>query len=204
MFWNWMLQSKEFKPENFNTSAITSPSNYMLQNKRFTGEITENFAHQSPRGNMYKLLDCLRTPLKRFLACLTFHRKEIRLRHLHKRSNPGSAPVTSNVKALLTASTIISYHIVPQVICEMWNIWACSKHRSSRPEVFCKKGVLRNFTKFTGRHLYQSLLFNKVAGLRPATLLKKRLWHKSFPVNFVIFLRILFFIKYIWWLLLKT
>ena len=48
--------------------------------------------------------------------------------------------------------------------------------RSSRPEVFCEKGVLRNFTKFTGKHLCQSLSFNKVAGLRPATSLKKRLW----------------------------
>ena len=37
--------------------------------------------------------------------------------------------------------------------------------RSSRPKVFCKKGVLRNFTKFTGKHLCQSLFFNKVAGL---------------------------------------
>ena len=37
---------------------------------------------------------------------------------------------------------------------------------SSRPEVFCKKGVLRNFTKFTGKHLCQSLFFNKVADLR--------------------------------------
>ena len=37
--------------------------------------------------------------------------------------------------------------------------------RSSRPEVFCKKRVFRNFTKFTGKHLCQSLLFNKVAGL---------------------------------------
>ena len=27
-------------------------------------------------------------------------------------------------------------------------------NRSSRPEVFCEKGVLRNFTKFTGRHLW--------------------------------------------------
>ena len=32
-------------------------------------------------------------------------------------------------------------------------------------------------------------LFNKVAGLRPATLLKKRLWHRCFPVNFAKFLR---------------
>ena len=48
-------------------------------------------------------------------------------------------------------------------------------HRSSRPEMFYKKGALRNFTKFTGKHLCQSLFFNKVAGLRPATVLKKRL-----------------------------
>ena len=48
--------------------------------------------------------------------------------------------------------------------------------RSSRPEEFCKKGVLRNFAKFTGKHLCESL-FDKVTGLRPATLLKKRLWH---------------------------
>ena len=47
-----------------------------------------------------------------------------------------------------------------------------------------KKGVVRNFTKFTGKYLCKSLLFNKVAGLRPAILLKKRLWHRWFPVNF--------------------
>ena len=35
----------------------------------------------------------------------------------------------------------------------------------------------------------QSPFFNKIAGLRPATLLKKRLWHKCFPVNFAKFLR---------------
>ena len=45
--------------------------------------------------------------------------------------------------------------------------------RSSRPEVFCRKGVLKNFTTFTGKYLCQSLFFNKVAGLRPATLLKR-------------------------------
>ena len=35
----------------------------------------------------------------------------------------------------------------------------------------------------------------------PATLLKKRLWHRSFPVNFAIFLRTPFFIEHLWWLL---
>ena len=47
------------------------------------------------------------------------------------------------------------------------------KVRNSRPEVFYKKGVLRNFTKFTGKHLCQSLFFNKVAVLRLAALLKR-------------------------------
>ena len=74
--------------------------------------------------------------------------------------------------------------------------------RSSRPEVFCKKGFLRNFAKFTGKHLCQRLFFNKVAVLRPATLSKKRLWHRCFPVNFVEFLRTSFFTEHLWWLLL--
>ena len=36
-----------------------------------------------------------------------------------------------------------------------------------------KKGVLKNVTKFTGKHLCQSLFLNKVVDLRPATLLKR-------------------------------
>ena len=73
--------------------------------------------------------------------------------------------------------------------------------RSIHPEVFCKKGVLRNCTKLTGKHLHQSLLFNKVAGHRPAALSKKRLWHCCFTANFVKFLRTPFFIEHLWWLL---
>ena len=37
-------------------------------------------------------------------------------------------------------------------------------------EMFYEKGVLKNFAKFTGKHLCQSLFFNKVEGLRPAAL----------------------------------
>ena len=69
---------------------------------------------------------------------------------------------------------------------------SCSVQKQP-PEVFYKKRrVLRNFTKFTGKHQCQSLFFNKVIGLRRATLLKKRLCHKCFPVNFVKFLRTTF------------
>ena len=63
--------------------------------------------------------------------------------------------------------------------------------RSSSPEVFCKKGILKIFAKFIEKHLCQSFLFNKVAFVRPATLLKKRLWHRCFPVNFRKYLRTL-------------
>ena len=66
-----------------------------------------------------------------------------------------------------------------------------------------KKGVLRKIGKFTGKHLCQSHFFNKVAGLRPATLLEKRPWHSSFPVNFTKFLRTPFLIEHLLWLLLE-
>ena len=36
-------------------------------------------------------------------------------------------------------------------------------YRSSRQKCSVRKGVLGNFTKFTGKHLCQSLFFNKVA-----------------------------------------
>ena len=68
--------------------------------------------------------------------------------------------------------------------------------RSSRPEVFLKKDVLRNFTKFIGKHLCQSPFINKVAGLRPAIFFKKRFWHRRFPANFTKFLRTPFFIEH--------
>ena len=38
--------------------------------------------------------------------------------------------------------------------------------RNSLPEVSCKKGVIRNFAKVTGKHLCQSLFLNKVTGKR--------------------------------------
>ena len=76
-----------------------------------------------------------------------------------------------------------------------------SKARSSYRRCSIKKGVLRNFAKFTGKHMRQSLFFNKVASLRPVTLLKKRLWHRGFPVNFAKFLRTSFFTEHLRWLL---
>ena len=64
--------------------------------------------------------------------------------------------------------------------------------RSSHRRCSLKKGVPKNFAKFTGKHLYQSFFFNKVAGLRPATLSEKRLWRRCFPVNIAKLLKTLF------------
>ena len=51
--------------------------------------------------------------------------------------------------------------------------------RSSHAKV-CKKGVLKNFAKFTGKNLWQSLFFSKVAGLRQN--FKEHLFHRTPPV----------------------
>ena len=52
-------------------------------------------------------------------------------------------------------------------------------------------GILRNFVKFTGKHLWQGLFFNKAVGLGPeaCNLFKKRPCHRCFPLNFAEFLR---------------
>ena len=40
-------------------------------------------------------------------------------------------------------------------------------------EVFCKKGVPKNFAKFSVKHLCRSLTFSKVAGCRHANVIKR-------------------------------
>ena len=52
-----------------------------------------------------------------------------------------------------------------------------------------KSGVHKDFAKLTGKHQCLNLFFNKIAGLRTANLLKKRLRHRCFSDNFVEFLR---------------
>ena len=58
--------------------------------------------------------------------------------------------------------------------------------RSSRPEVFCKKAVLTNFAKLTGKDLCQSLFLIKNNCVGCFCWL---LWHGCFPVNLTKFIR---------------
>ena len=57
--------------------------------------------------------------------------------------------------------------------------------RSTHQRCSIKTGVLRNFTK-SQENTCARVSF---CSLRPATLLKKRLWHRCVPVNFAKFLR---------------
>ena len=63
--------------------------------------------------------------------------------------------------------------------------------RSSCLQMFYKIYVLKNLAKIHRKIHVSESLFNKVADLQPAFLLKKRLWHRSFPVNFGKFYRAL-------------
>ena len=64
--------------------------------------------------------------------------------------------------------------------------------------------ALKNLAEFTGKHLCRSLFTNKVAGLRPPTLLEKRLRYRCFHENFTKFLRITFLQNTFGRLLLKV
>ena len=77
------------------------------------------------------------------------------------------------------------------------------RNRSSHRRFSVKKVFLEIWQNSQENTCARVSFFNKVAGLRPATLLKKRLWHRSFPVNYAKFLKIPFFIEHLWWLLLK-
>ena len=61
--------------------------------------------------------------------------------------------------------------------------------RSSHQRCSGRKDALRNFAKFTGKHLCQGLF---MSGPKACNFIKKRLWHKCFPLNFAKFLRIPF------------
>ena len=61
--------------------------------------------------------------------------------------------------------------------------------------MFCKKGVLKNFAKFTGKHLCQSFFFNKVVSLRPVTLLKKVTLAQVFSCEFCEIFKNIFFYR---------
>ena len=73
--------------------------------------------------------------------------------------------------------------------------------RSSRPEMFCKKAVLSDFPKFTGKHLCQSLFITKVGG-QGRQLYLKRDPGTDVSCEFCEIWKNTFSYRNLWWLLL--
>ena len=65
-----------------------------------------------------------------------------------------------------------------------------------------KIDIFKNFSNFTGKHMF-GCHFKKVAGLKACSLFRKRLQHRCFPVGFAKFLRTIFFTEHLRWLLLS-
>ena len=65
----------------------------------------------------------------------------------------------------------------------------------SLSEVFCEKGVLRNFAKFTGKHLSQGLFFTKSCRSQACNFIKKESPAQMFSCGFCEFLRTPFFYR---------
>ena len=63
-----------------------------------------------------------------------------------------------------------------------------TNYRSSHHRTY-EKRCSEQFHEIHRKTPVPESFFNKIADLRPATLLKKKLWHSCFPVNFAKFLR---------------
>ena len=99
---------------------------------------------------------------------------------------------TENTSTRVSLQIIFLINVVPQPqanIPQVISLCNVGPDRSSHRRFSVRKVVIRDFTKFTENTCTRVSFFNKVAGLKTETLLKKRLWHRCFPVSFAIFLR---------------
>ena len=74
--------------------------------------------------------------------------------------------------------------------------------RSSRPDVLCEKGVLRNFAKFTGNSCARVSFLIKLQAA--CNFIKKDTLAQVFSFEFSKFRGTPFFTEHLWWLLLNV
>ena len=123
------------------------------------------FNNQASFDEMFVFLDFLPNEVLPRASTCTFNL--LLLWSVPERRNSSKWWVSSlilKVKDLEIFNSYFETYIVNIQSSEAATRGVCSRLRSSRPDVFWEKYVLRNFTKFTGKHLCQSLFFNKVAG----------------------------------------
>ena len=74
-------------------------------------------------------------------------------------------------------------------------------YRSSHQNCSVEVGVLKNFPKFTGKHLRQSLFFNKVARAQACNFIKKEALAQLFSCEFCENFKRIFLTEHLWRLL---
>ena len=99
---------------------------------------------------------------------LKFHKKALLLEPFFNKV-AGLTPILKNICQRLLLHYTHTTHCYLSVLLYIQHL--LPHHHCYYSEVVVRmcsirKGVLRNFEKFTGKHLYQSLLFDKIAGLR--------------------------------------
>ena len=100
-----------------------------------------------------------------------------------------------HAKSLKAVLILGGFHLIMSFLGSIGSVMTGS--RSSYRRCSVKKYVLRNFAKFTRKHLCQSLFFNKVAGLRPVTFLKKETLAQVFSCEFCKIFKNTFFTKHL-------
>ena len=88
--------------------------------------------------------------------------------------------IQSHINAEISNPNIIALIFLTFSSKYSWHIIAIL--RSSRPEVLCKKSVLKHFAKFIGKQLCRSLFSYKISGQ-----VERRLRRLCFPIKFMKF-----------------
>ena len=124
--------------------------------------------------------------------------------HMYTRNFVSNDSPNLSVKVYMVWS---NYHLVLEIKTFVTEIMMKStiispSFRSSRPEVSYKKRYSKKFRKIYRKTPNARVSFLIKLQAWHAILLKKRLWHRCFPVNFAKFLRITFLKDHPRWLLL--
>ena len=79
---------------------------------------------------------------------------------------------------MLTASTMINYHIILQVIREMWNCWACSKHNLTSKQLLNSLTIQLQTLKSQNVRGFSSLDFEQLLYDESKSIRQKIMWWK--------------------------
>ena len=131
------------------------------------------------------------------------------LRKMRTRVTPNKDPFYAvealNNEELASVTSLIAYVEIFWRIYQNLHICICTDphvskgiDRTSRPKVFCKKDILRNFEKFTGNHLRQRFFFLIKLQAEICNFLKKGTLAQVLPVDFAKFLKAPFLTEHPW------